>query len=141
MENGSKLPNLNQFEWIGRKPQFRGKPILVFFWSISCHDCKNVLRKLSKREWPLMDQFDIVSVHMPRSEKDTNTEQLKQFRKEWQIPFPILIDNQLHCSTIFRNQFVPTIYLFSADEVLVGKVFGSNPFRRLEFLFKKYLFR
>ena len=139
MENGSKLPNLNQYEWIGKKPQLRGKPILVFFWSISCYDCKTVLRKLINKEWSLIDQFEIISVHMPRSEKDTNTEQLKQFRKEWQILFPILNDTELHFSTKFRNQFVPTMYLFSADGVLVGKVFGSNPFRRLEFLYKKYL--
>ena len=139
MENGSKLPNFEQFEWIGKKPRLRGKPILVLFWSISCHDCKIVLRKLVNKEWSLIDQFDIVSVHMPRSEKDTNTEQLEQFRKEWKIQFPILNDYELHCSTKFRNQFVPTVYLFSADEVLVGKVFGSNPFRRLEFLYKKYL--
>jgi thiol-disulfide isomerase/thioredoxin len=139
LENGSKLPDFDQFEWIGKRPKLRGKPILVFFWSISCYDCKTVLRKLINKEWPLIDQFDIVSVHMPRSEKDTNTEQLNQFRKDFKIPFPILNDNKLHCSTIFRNQFVPTVYLFSADEVLVGKVFGSNPFRRLEHLYKKYL--
>ncbi len=139
MEKGSKFPGIEQYEWVGKKPKLSGKPILVLFWSISCQDCKIVLRKFINNEWYLSDAFDIVLVHMPRSEKDTNETELKQFCKERKISFPVMIDNQLYFSTIFRNQFVPTFYLFSEDEKLIGRVFGSNPFRRLEFLYRKYL--
>ena len=139
MENGSQLPNIGQYEWVGKRPKLSGKPILVLFWSISCQDCKIVLRKFINNEWYLRDVFDIISVHMPRSQKDTNREELIQFCTERKISFPVMIDNQLHFSTIFRNQFVPTIYIFSEKEVLIGKVFGSNPFRRVEYLYRKYL--
>ena len=139
MENGSKLPGIEQYKWVGKMPKLSGKPIIVLFWSISCQDCKIVLRKFINNEWYLRDEFDIISVHMPRSEKDTDEKQLKRFCVEQKISFPVMIDHQLHFSTAFRNQFVPTIYMFSANEVLVGKVFGSNPFRRLEYLYRKYL--
>lgn len=139
MEKGSKFPGLEQYEWVGKQPKLTGKPILILFWSISCQDCKIVLRKFINNEWSLRGAFDIISVHMPRREKDTDKMELKQFCADSNIAFPVMIDNQLHFSTIFRNQFVPTIYMFSANEVLVGKVFGSNPFRRLEFLYRKYL--
>ena len=139
MEKGSKFPSIEQYDWIGKKPKLSGKPILVLFWSISCQDCEIVLRNFIKKEWYLSDAFDIVSVHMPRSRKDTNEVELNRFCEKWKISFPVLIDNELHFSTIFRNQYVPTVYIFSADEALLGKVNGSNPFRRLEFLYRKYL--
>ena len=139
MERGSKFPSIEQYDWVGNKPRLSDKPILVLFWSISCQDCKIVLRNFMQKEWYLSDAFDIVSVHMPRSKKDTNELELKQFCEERKISFPVLIDNELHFSTIFRNQFVPTIYIFSKDKVLLGKVNGSNPFRRLEYLYRKYL--
>lgn len=139
MENGSKLPSIEQYDWVREKPILSGKPILVLFWSISCQDCKNVLREFTKTDWYLTNEFDLISVHMPRSENDTDKKELKQFCKDWKIKFPVLIDHKLHFSTAFRNQFVPTIYLFSAKEVLVGRVFGSNPLRRVEYLYRKYL--
>ena len=139
MERGSKFPSIEQYDWVEKRPEFSNKPILVLFWSISCQDCKNVLHHFVKKEWYLSDVFDIISVHMPRSEKDTNKLELERFCEERKISFPVLIDNELHFSTIFRNQFVPTIYIFSKDKVLLGMVNGSNPFRRLEYLYRKYL--
>ena len=139
MERGTKFPSIEQYEWVGSKPKLSDKPILVLFWSISCHDCKNVLRNFIQKNGYLSDAFDIVSVHMPRSRKDTNELDLKRFCEEQKISFPVLIDNDLHFSTIFRNQFVPTIYIFSKDKVLLGMVHGSNPFRRIEYLYRKYL--
>ena len=139
MERGSKFPSIEQYDWVGKKPKLSDKPILVLFWSISCHDCKIVLHNFIKKEWYLSDAFDIVSVHMPRSKKDTNKLDLNRFCEKLKISFPVLIDNDLHFSSIFRNQFVPTIYIFSKDKVLLGMVNGSNPFRRLEYLYRKYL--
>ena len=139
MERGSKFPSIEHYDWVGKKPKLSDKPILVLFWSISCHDCKIVLHNFIKKEWYLSDAFDIVSVHMPRSKKDTSKLDLNRFCEERKISFPVLIDNDLHFSTIFRNQFVPTIYIFSKDKVLLGMVNGSNPFRRLEYLYRKYL--
>ena len=139
MESDLKLPDIGRYEWVGEKPKLSGKPILVLFWSISCQDCKVVLRKFINNEWNLKSVFDIISVHTPRNKKDTDKIALTQFCNERKILFPVMIDNQLHFSSIFRNQFVPSIYIFSEEEVLVGKVSGSNPFRRVEYLYRKYL--
>jgi hypothetical protein len=61
------------------------------------------------------DELNVVAVHMPRSEKDLDLDQIKEVAKEHDISQPIFVDNQHNLTDAFENQYVPAYYVFDAE--------------------------
>ena len=105
------LPSLEGVtDWFNSEPikndDLKGKPVLVHFWSISCHNCKESLPDIN--EW--VDEFkptglQIISVHMPRSEADTNMEKVKEAVEEYKMKQPCAVDNWHEITDRFQNKF------------------------------------
>lgn len=104
-------------EWVNGKvsiEQLQGHPVLVHFWAVSCHMCKEGLpfinhwRDVYGEEYKLK----IIGVHMPRSEKDTEIEPVKATINKYELTHPIIIDNDHTVTDAFQNEFVPAYYLF-----------------------------
>lgn len=67
-------------EWVNgevNKHDLASKAVLVHFWSISCGMCKESLPAINKmrEEYP---DLQIVGIHMPRSQKDTDIDAVKE---------------------------------------------------------------
>ncbi|GAB6933645.1 redoxin domain-containing protein [Calditerricola satsumensis] len=106
-------------EWVNgsvTKEELRGSPVLVHFWAISCHLCKESLPMLNEWREKYKDHgLKIVGVHMPRSEKDTEIGPVKETIAQYNLQHPIAIDNQHAVTDAFENQYVPAFYLFDQD--------------------------
>ncbi|MEZ4543369.1 MAG: redoxin domain-containing protein [Cyanobacteriota/Melainabacteria group bacterium] len=104
------LPSLEGgTDWFNSAPitndDLKGKPVLIHFWSISCHNCKESLPDINN--W--VDEFapsglKIISVHMPRSEADTNVEKVKEAVEEYRMKQPCVVDNWHEITDRFREQ-------------------------------------
>ncbi|TGU69123.1 TlpA family protein disulfide reductase, partial [Mesorhizobium sp. M00.F.Ca.ET.186.01.1.1] len=79
----------------------------------------------------------VIGIHMPRSEKDTDIEVIKQTIAEHNLTHPIAIDNDMKTVDAFQNEYVPAFYLF--DENLQLRHFQAGE-KGLN-LVKKRLFR
>lgn len=118
------LPSLEGgTDWFNSEPisieDLNGKPVLIHFWSISCHNCKESLPDINN--W--VDEFapsglKIISVHMPRSEADTNVEKVKEAVEEYKMKQPCVVDNWHEITDRFENKFVPAYYLFDSEHKL-----------------------
>lgn len=118
------LPSLEGgTDWFNSEPitneDLMGKPVLIHFWSISCHNCKESLPDINN--W--VDEFapsglKIVSVHMPRSEADTNVEKVKEAVEEYKMKQPCVVDNWHEITDRFENKFVPAYYVFDSEHKL-----------------------
>ena len=78
------------------------------------------------------DQLNVMSVHMPRSEKDKNMDEIKQVAEEHQITQPIFVDDELKLTEAFKNQYVPAYYLFDRDGQLRHVQAGGSGLKMLE---------
>lgn len=117
----SPLPSLEGgTDWFNSPPltndQLKGSPLLVHFWAISCHTCKESLPEI--KTW--MEKYGpkglkVVAVHMPRMESDTNIESIKEAIAEHQITQPCVVDNQHEIADAFDNKYVPAFYLFDKE--------------------------
>lgn len=94
------------------------KPTLIHFWSISCHLCKEAMPSVNEFRDQYKDKLNVVSVHMPRSEKDLDVEDVKKAAAEHGITQPILVDNEHKITDEFQNQYVPAYYVFDKSGVL-----------------------
>ncbi|WP_335870436.1 TlpA family protein disulfide reductase [Bacillus sp. 2205SS5-2] len=108
------------------------KPTLIHFWSISCHLCKEAMPQVNEFRDKYKDRLNVVAVHMPRSEEDTNLEKIKEVASEHDISQPIFIDNEHKLTDAFENQYVPAYYVFDKEGSLRHFQAGGSGMKMLE---------
>ncbi|MCI3919127.1 redoxin domain-containing protein [Paenibacillus sp. TRM 82003] len=91
-----------------------GKPVLVHFWAVSCYLCKEGLPLVNEWRSKYGERYglQVVGVHMPRSEADTDLAAAKRIVAEYGLTHPVALDNAHVVTDAFRNEFVPAYYLF-----------------------------
>ena len=123
-------------EWLNgemTKEQLIGeKPTLIHFWSISCKLCKDAMPLVNEFRDDYKDKLNVVAVHMPRSEKDLDLDEIKQVAAENSITQPIYIDNEHKLTDAFENQYVPAYYLFDKEGMLRHFQAGGSGMKMLE---------
>ncbi|CAM3668394.1 redoxin domain-containing protein [Marinicrinis lubricantis] len=124
-------------EWINgqvSKEELKGNPVLVHFWSVSCHMCKESLPQIN--EW--RDNYEkqyglqVIGVHMPRSEKDLEIGPVKETIAQYELKHPILVDNEHAVTDSFQNEFVPAYYLFDGEQQLRHFQAGEKGLKMVE---------
>ncbi|WP_188205646.1 TlpA family protein disulfide reductase [Alkalibacillus aidingensis] len=91
------------------------KPTLIHFWSVSCGMCKEAMPQVNQFRDDYADELNVVAVHMPRSEKDLDLDQIEEVAKEHGITQPIFVDNEHKLTDAFENEYVPAYYVFDAE--------------------------
>lgn len=131
----TEMPTLEGItEWANgeiRKEDVAGKPVLVHFWSISCGMCKESLPEINQlRE--KHSELQLIGIHMPRSEKDTDISAVKETIEQYELKHPQGIDNQHEVVDRFENQFVPSFYLFDEKGQLRHRSAGEKALNMLK---------
>lgn len=123
-------------EWINgevTKEELVGeKPTLIHFWSVSCGLCKEAMPKVNEFRDQYKDQLNVVAVHMPRSEKDLDIDQVKEIAENLGMTQPIYVDNTHTLTDAFENQYVPAYYVFDAEGKLRHFQAGGGGMKMLE---------
>jgi len=91
------------------------KPTLFHFWSVSCELCKRAMPNINQFRDDYKDDLNVIAVHMPRSEKDLDLDQVQEVAKEHDITQPIFVDNKHTLTDAFTNEHVPAYYVFDRD--------------------------
>jgi len=115
-------------EWVNgqvSKADLAGKPVLVHYWSVSCYMCKESLPQINEwRDKYAANGLQVIGIHMPRSEADTNIDTIKETIAEYELTHPIAIDNEMKTTDAFQNEYVPAFYLF--DDTLQLRHFQAG---------------
>lgn len=91
------------------------RPTLIHFWSVSCGLCKKAMPKVNEFRDEYKDKLNVIAVHMPRSEKDLDLDQVQRVAEEHDITQPIFVDNEHKLTDAFENEYVPAYYVFDSD--------------------------
>ena len=134
MRIGDILPPLDgATAWLNGSQQdiqehIKGKPTLVHFWAVSCGICKDKMPALTelKAKYASLG-LQVVSVHMPRYEADTDLDMVNESMKSNHIEEPTAIDNLHKLKDAFQNEqgWVPVYYLFDAEGKLKTRAAGE----------------
>ncbi|WP_281361175.1 redoxin domain-containing protein [Kroppenstedtia pulmonis] len=133
----SEMPELKgATEWVNgdvNMDQLKGKPVLVHFWSVSCGLCKTSMPDVLKIRDQYKDKgLQVIGIHMPRSEKDTEVGPVKETIEKYEMTHPQAIDNQHSIVDAYENEFVPAFYLFDAEGLLRHRSAGEKALKMLE---------
>ncbi|SDC09176.1 TlpA disulfide reductase family protein [Shouchella lonarensis] len=100
---------------VKREDLVGNKPTLIHFWSISCGLCKEAMPDVNNFRDEYSDKLHVVAVHMPRSEKDLDLDEVKRVAAEHDITQPIFVDNDHKLTDALENEYVPAYYVFDRE--------------------------
>lgn len=137
MRTGTPMPQwTGATEWLNGQPDreaLRGRPVLVYFWAVSCHICHENMPTLSLWREKLGPRgLGMVAMHMPRQEADTDVERVRAMAAELGIADPCGIDNRHDVADAFQNVYVPAYYLFDREGNLRSRAAGDAGLGLLE---------
>jgi thiol-disulfide isomerase/thioredoxin len=137
MRLGTPFPGLSgATEWIGVSdaPTLQtDAPILIHFWAVSCHICHETMGSLiALRDTYVPKGLQLVSIHMPRQESDTEVERVHKDIAEYNLTQPIAVDNLHKIAESYQNEFVPAYFLFDREGNLKFRAAGDKGLQNVD---------
>lgn len=141
----SAMPSLSGgTAWINSPPltpeALKGKVVLVDFWTFDCINCQHALPHV--REWAnkYKDQgLVVIGVHTPEYPWEKDLDSVKKAVGKWQLPYPVVTDNNYQIWNAFGNQYWPAHYYFDARGQLRNVSFGEGNYEQQEQVIQKLL--
>lgn len=116
---GVDAPYLEGGPWINSEAidlaDQRGLPVLLWFWTMSCHTCMHQTPFI--RDW--WNRYHdkgilVIGVHTPRFEFEKDWEHVERFCRENKIVWPVVMDNERRIRDAYRVPDWPWLSLIDA---------------------------
>ena len=116
---------------------YKGKPLLVTFWSITCTFCLEEIPALTKLYNELNPHgFEIIGIAMSYDPPN----RVVELSKKRKIPYSIALDINSDAEMAFgRIRATPTNFLIDADGKIVQRNIGTLNIKKLRSKIKKLL--
>ena len=101
---------------------YRGKVLIVNFWTTWCVPCRKELPSL-KRATEQLRQDDI---HVVSINKGQTREVVEGFNSRFQVNFPLLLDVDSSVSTAWRVTSLPTAYVLDPAGHIIYRLIGGS---------------
>jgi thiol-disulfide isomerase/thioredoxin len=127
-----RAPELRGRGWLntgGRElslADFRGKILILDFWTFCCINCLHVLDELRPLEQKYGDVLTIVGVHSPKFEHEKDPEALAAAVERYAVEHPVLDDPQLNMWQQYTAKAWPTLSVVDPEGYLVASMAGEG---------------
>ncbi|PSH68468.1 cytochrome C biogenesis protein [Phyllobacterium brassicacearum] len=127
-----KFPSLDgAVEWLNSPPltneQLRGKVVLIDFWTYSCINCIRTVPYVRAWSEKYKDQgLVVIGVHAPEFAFEKKIDNVKKAISDFQITYPVAIDNNFKIWRAFRNSYWPAHYFIDAKGQIRYQHFGEG---------------
>jgi peroxiredoxin len=114
------LPDLNGRQV--RLSDFKGKVVLLDFWTTWCPDCRAEMPALEKLHQRFKDRdFVLLAVDLRESPNS-----VRKFFSHHKLSFAALLDSNGQVGQSFDIRAIPTAFILDQNGVMIGKVIGSR---------------
>lgn len=119
--------------WINSSPltlaDLKGKVVLVDFWTYSCINCVRTLPYLKDWYNKYHDKgLVIIGIHTPEFDFEKEGVNVRAAVKNYDIQYPVALDNSFITWQNFSNHFWPAHYLINKDGEVVYEHFGEGSY-------------
>ncbi len=119
--------------WINSKPlelrELKGKVILIDFWAYSCINCIRTLPYLKSWDQKYRDQgLVIIGMHSPEFDFEKDYNNVKKAVDEYNIHYPVALDNNFSTWQNYHNQYWPAHYLIDKNGYVVYQHAGEGQY-------------
>jgi len=110
-----------------------GKVVLIDFWTYTCINCIRTLPFVTGWYEKYKDQgFVVVGVHTPEFEFEKKTENVLSAMKQYNIDYPVALDNDYATWNAYSNRYWPAKYLIDSKGVIRKVHFGEGEYEEME---------
>ncbi|SHG93304.1 redoxin domain-containing protein [Ornithinibacillus halophilus] len=124
LEKGNRAPDFELQTLDGdlvKLSDFRGSRVMVNFWATWCPPCR--------AEMPDMEEFyqnkDVVILAVNLAETETSVDDIHTFVDDFNLSFPILLDEVTEVATMYKIQPIPTTFMVDSEGIIQYKAFGA----------------
>ncbi|NKX51632.1 redoxin domain-containing protein, partial [Arthrobacter deserti] len=105
---------------------FRGKVLLLDFWSFCCINCLHVLDELRPLEEKYRDVLVTVGVHSPKFEHEADPVAHAAAIERYEIHHPVLDDPELETWQAYSARAWPTLVVVDPEGYIVAHLSGEG---------------
>ena len=127
-----KAPELIGDTWLGTAGRrislhdFRGRFLLLDFWTLCCVNCHHVLAELRPIESEFADSLTVVGVHSPKFEFEKDSSSVLSAVHRHGIDHPVLNDPEMATWSAYNVRAWPTLILVDPVGEIVGTWSGEG---------------
>lgn len=109
------------------------KVVLLDFWTYSCINCQRTLPYLNAWQKKYADKgLMIIGIHTPEFEFEKDIENVRRAVAEYDITYPVVLDNDYATWRAYGNQYWPREYLIDSDGYIVHDHIGEGGYDETE---------
>lgn len=130
IEIGNMAPNFKLNTLDGHSVQlsdYYGKPVMINFWATWCPPCR--------AEMPDMKRFhqdrEVVILAINLTQSESSLKKVRQFVAEYQLNFPILLDENKQVGSAYKVIPIPTTYMVDSRGIVQYKSFGPINYEKM----------
>jgi len=102
--------------------EYAGHPILINFWASWCKPCRSEM-PLIIAEYQAHQQGGLAVLAIDLADQEGSAKDIRKFQAEFQLPFPVLLDEKGKARKLYALRGVPTSVFVGSD----GVVRSVNP--------------
>ncbi|WNZ45451.1 thioredoxin-like domain-containing protein [Leptolyngbya boryana CZ1] len=106
--------------------EFRGRILLLDFWTYGCINCIHSLPDLKYLEDKYHDRLTILSIHSAKFENESSIENIRQAILRYEITHPVLVDRDFQVWESYAVRAYPTFVLIDANGRIVRTIAGEG---------------
>ncbi|TAL26002.1 MAG: redoxin domain-containing protein [Frankiales bacterium] len=105
---------------------FRGRVLVLDFWTFCCVNCLHVLDELRPLEQRFADVLDVVGVHSPKFAHEADHDALVAAVERYEVHHPVLDDPELTTWSQYAVRAWPTLCVVDPEGYLVHVASGEG---------------
>jgi thiol-disulfide isomerase/thioredoxin len=117
---------------------FKGKFVLLDFWTYCCINCMHVIPELKSLE-EKYPELIVIGVHSAKFHNERILENIAQAVLRYGIEHPIIIDNNFEIWKTYGIDSWPSFILIGPDRQIIGRASGEGIFERLDAVMGKLI--
>ena len=146
--NGPSAPEVSsQFGWLNTErsyslKDFRGKIVLLDFWTLGCINCQHIIPELEKLQQKFPKELVVIGVHSAKFKSEKETQRIQSAIAKFGIEHPVVNDADYSVWKAYGVEAWPTLVLISPDGKIAFRSEGENVYNvinpQIEKLLKEY---
>lgn len=136
-------PEINSpFGWLNtyrpyKIDDFKGKIVLLDFWTFGCINCQHVIPDLEKLEKEFPYDLVVVGIHSAKFQSERTTANIRKAILKFGINHPVVNDADYAIWKAYGVKAWPTVVLISPDGKIVGQRSGEGVYEAMKPLIKQ----